>query len=101
MESATFCVGSGTVGWMAAVALARLLPKGQAATRLIESEEIGIIGVRKATVPPMQISTECWGSRNRASFATANADRARRHAAVAPPAAHVGEAQCSAARAGD
>jgi tryptophan halogenase len=48
-------VGGGTAGWMAASTLARLLPKGQATVRLIESEDIGIIGVGEATVPLMQI----------------------------------------------
>jgi len=48
-------VGGGTAGWMAASILSRLMPKGRATIRLIESEEIGTIGVGEATVPLMQI----------------------------------------------
>jgi tryptophan halogenase len=48
-------VGGGSAGWMAASLLARLLPKGSATIRLVESEEIGIVGVGEATVPIMQV----------------------------------------------
>jgi len=47
-------VGGGSAGWMAAASLATYLGK-QATVRLVESEEIGIVGVGEASVPHLRM----------------------------------------------
>ncbi len=46
-------VGGGTAGWMAAALIAKVIGD-QVAIELVESDDIGIIGVGEATIPPIQ-----------------------------------------------
>ena len=53
-------LGGGTAGWMAAAGLARLLPE-LAEIQLVESNDIGIIGVGEATLPHIRAFVERLG----------------------------------------
>jgi tryptophan halogenase len=65
-------VGGGTAGWMTAAGLASVVP-GAASVRLVESTEIGIVGVGEATLPHLRAFITRLGIDERAFMAATHA----------------------------
>jgi tryptophan halogenase len=57
----TVIVGGGSAGWMSAAALSRLIGRGTDEIVLVESSDIGIIGVGEATLPTIRAFNQSIG----------------------------------------
>lgn len=65
-------LGGGTAGWMTAAALVKRMA-GRCRVELIESQEIGIVGVGEATLPHLRAFNEALGIDEAAFMAATNA----------------------------
>ena len=54
-------VGGGTAGWMTAAAMSKIFGKSEMQIELVESEQIGSIGVGEATIPQIQLFNRLLG----------------------------------------
>ena len=66
-------VGGGSAGWMTAAALSRLLQPEHMQITLVESEQIGTIGVGEATIPDIANFNRILGIREDEFMAATNA----------------------------
>lgn len=59
-HSSILIVGGGTAGWMSAALLSQFVPAGYR-IQLVESEEIGIVGVGESTIPQINLLNQALG----------------------------------------
>ncbi|MFC7292933.1 tryptophan halogenase family protein [Hirschia litorea] len=66
-------VGGGTAGWMTAIAIASVLKQDNVQITLIESREVGIVGVGEATLPHIRYFIQSLGIDEREFVAATDA----------------------------